>query len=74
MSDTHPIIGLFQAHAEVLNASGQSATLDDAIVGLATWLDGAQDRLTEDDVVMLADIGEILYRDGLQRRAGGSDS
>jgi len=74
MSDIHPIIELFQAHAEVLDASGQSTTLDDAIVSLAAWLDGAQDRLTEDDMTVLADVGAIMYREGLLRRAGGSDS
>lgn len=31
----------------------------------------AKAKLTEDDMAVLADIGAILYRDGLKRRMGG---
>lgn len=68
MTDIHPIIALFQSHAEVLDAAGRKATLDDAIVNLAGWMDEAQGRLTEDDMAALTEIGAIMYRDGLARR------
>lgn len=71
MSDTHPLIALFQGSAEAMDATGQVPGLDEAIVRLASWMELAQDRLTEDDVAVLAEIGAVLYREGLNRRAGG---
>lgn len=66
--DTHPLIALFESRAEVLDAAGQASQLDDAIVKLASWMALAQDRLTEDDMTAVSEIGAILYRDGLNRR------
>lgn len=68
MPDTHPIIALFENGAQLLDAEGRQADLDDAIVGLASWMGLAQDRLTEDDIAVLAQVGAILYREGLRRR------
>lgn len=71
MSDLHPLIALFENRAEVLDATGQATHPDDAIVKLASWIELAKARLTEDDMAVLADIGAILYRDGLKRRMSG---
>lgn len=71
MSSLHPLIALFENRAEVLDATGQATHADDAIVKLASWMELAKTRLTEDDMAVLADIGAILYRDGLKRRMGG---
>lgn len=46
-----------------------SRTLDDAIANLATWMNMARKRLTEDVWVALAEIGGLLYREGVKRRA-----
>ena len=67
----HPLIALFESQAQALDAAGRKATLDDAIVMLAGWMELAQDQLTEDDVVILAEIGAIMFRDGLDRRMAG---
>lgn len=71
MDDVHPIIAQFQALAETLDASGRQTSLDDAIVDLASWMGLAQHRLGADDLVVLAGIGAMMYREGLRRRAGG---
>ncbi|AJE99617.1 hypothetical protein [Pandoraea apista] len=68
MENLHPLIALFENRAEVLDATGQPTQPDDAIVKLASWMQLAKDRLTEDDMAALSDIGAILYRDGLKRR------
>jgi hypothetical protein len=65
---THPVIETFQGRAELLDMQGSSAGLDEAIAQLAAWMDLASDRLTEDDVVVLTEIGATLYRDGLRKR------
>lgn len=72
MSELHPLIALFESRAEVLDAAGQDTHPDDAIVKLASWMELAKLRLTEDDVAVLSDIGAILYRDGLKRRMAGN--
>ena len=65
----HPLIALFEQSAEVLDATGRKEQLDDAIIKLAGWMELAQDRLTDDDMAVLSEIGAILYRDGLGRRS-----
>ena len=62
----HPIIKQFEAHAELLDISGSTEAIDDAIVQLAAWMDTLE--LAEDDEALLCRIGEILYREGLRRR------
>lgn len=74
MTYIHPLIALFENHAEALDASGRKTCLDDAITGLAAWMGLAQDRLTEDDMAVLAEIGAIMYREGLQRRIRGGET
>lgn len=37
----HPIIAMFQTHAEVLDAQGTVTTVDDAIWKLAAWTLGS---------------------------------
>lgn len=66
--DTNPIIALFEAQAQMLDASGQQTNIDDAIVKLATWLYLSQGVLSEDDMTLLVEVGGILYREGLERR------
>ena len=66
--EVHPIIHLFGQGAEVIDATGQKLQLDDAIAKLADWMELAQNRLNEDDRTMLAEIGAILYKEGLDRR------
>lgn len=68
MPDTHPMITLFESGAQLLDAEDRETQLDDAIVGLAAWMGLAQDHLTEDDMAVLAEVGAILYREGLRRR------
>jgi hypothetical protein len=65
---THPVIETFQVRAELLDMQGSSAGLDEAVAQLAAWMDLASDRLTEDDVAVLTEIGAMLYRDGLRKR------
>lgn len=67
-TNIHPTIALFQARAELLDLQGNKATLDDAIGLLVAWMDANRDKLTEDDLAVLGEIGGTLYRDGLQRK------
>lgn len=53
----HPLIGQFQAHADVLDALASNDSLDDAVVRLATWMEIAGERVTEDDRAVLISIG-----------------
>jgi len=64
----HPIIKQFEAHAELLDISGSVEAIDEAIVQLATWMDGLE--LSEDDQALLCHIGAVLYREGLRGRTG----
>ncbi|WP_427770893.1 hypothetical protein [Comamonas thiooxydans] len=66
MSEDHPIIKQFEAQAEVLDITGSAEAIDEAIVQLATWMDGLE--LSDDDAALLCRIGSILYREGLRRR------
>lgn len=70
----HPRIQAFQTYAELLDAQGSLARLDDAIADLAAWMELAAARLSEDDLVVLTTIGANLYREGLRLRAGGPPS
>lgn len=71
MPDTHPMIALFESHAQALDATGRKTCLDDAITLLAGWMSLAQDHLSENDMAVLGEVGAIMYRDGLNRRIGG---
>lgn len=64
----HPMIQRFEAQAELLDMQAARESLDDAVVRLAAWVDLAQGRLSEDDMVVLMEVGGILYREGLRRR------
>lgn len=64
----HPLIKLFEQRAELLDIQQSKAGLDDALSQLAAWMDLAQTHLTEDDMTVLAEIGGVLYREGLRRR------
>ena len=44
----------------------EKSTTDEAIAELPPWMDLAD--LTEDDWVVLVEVGAILYREGLSRR------
>ena len=65
----HPTIQIFQQRAELLNIQQSTEGLDDAIANLAAWMNMARDHLTEDDWVALAELGGLLYREGVNRRA-----
>ncbi|MBB1600409.1 hypothetical protein [Variovorax sp. UMC13] len=65
---THPIIGLFEQRAALLNLQGSDKGLEDAIADLAVWMGLATDHLSEDDLAVLGGIGGLLYREGLRRR------
>lgn len=71
MPDLHPIIALFETYSLAICATGRRASLDDMVVKFAGWLEEAQDRLSEDDMAVLLEVGAIMYRDGLRRRMGG---
>lgn len=65
---THPIIEIFEQRAAMLDMQASNAGLDDAIAGLAVWMDLARDHLKEEDWVVLGEIGGMLYREGASRR------
>lgn len=65
----HPTIQIFQQRAELLNIQQSIEGLDDAIANLAAWMNMARDRLTEDDWVVLGEVGGLLYREGVRRRS-----
>ena len=67
-SMTHPTIKLFEQRAELLDLQASRWSLDDAISELAAWIDLARYKLTEDDMVVLGNVGGLLYREGLRRR------
>lgn len=64
----HPTIQLFQQRAELLDIQASTEGLDDAIANLAAWMEQARGRLSEDDWVVLGEIGGLLYREGANRR------
>lgn len=66
--EIHPIIAIFQQRSVMLDMQGSKATSDDALGMLAAWISQNRDRLTEDDLVVLAEVGGMIYRDGLNRR------
>lgn len=66
--EIHPLIAVFQQRAEMLDMQGCNATSDDAIAMLAAFADANLDKLTEDDLAVLGEIGGILYRENLRRR------
>jgi prefoldin subunit 5 len=65
----HPLVRQFQAQAEVLEAQGSTESLDEAIATLASWMELAQDQLSDDDETVLISLGGILFREGLRKRA-----
>lgn len=64
----HPMISLFKVKAEVMDATGDRANLDDAISLLAGWIDLEQDGLSEDNMTVLSNIGAIMFREARLRR------
>lgn len=64
----HPPIQRFEAEAELLDMLPARESPDHAVVRLAAWVDLPQGRLSEDDMVVLMEVGGILYREGLRRR------
>jgi hypothetical protein len=64
----HSTIKLFEKTARLLESQDSSKGLDDAIAQLAAWMDVSD--LSEDDWVVLVEVGAILYREGLRRRPG----
>lgn len=67
----HSTIRRFQQRAKSLEEQHSLKFLDDAILDLARWMDGAHQRLSDQDRAVLVEIGGVLYREGLRRRAGG---
>ncbi|WP_446622441.1 hypothetical protein [Variovorax sp. LARHSF232] len=65
----HPTIKQFERRAALLDRQGSMWDLDDAISELAAWMDLARYKLTDDDMAFLGQIGGVLYREGLRRRA-----
>lgn len=66
---SHPTIKLFEHCATLLEMEGSTWDLDDAIAELAAWMDLVRYKLTDDDMAVLGQIGGVLYREGLSRRA-----
>ena len=64
----HPLIKRFEAGAELLEIQRDGASVEDAVIRLAAWMELAADHLTEDDEVVLVGIGAMLYREGLRGR------
>ncbi|MEJ8814343.1 hypothetical protein WKW77_24890 [Variovorax ureilyticus] len=67
--ETHRNISIFELHSLMLDMRRSDAGLDDAIAQLATWMDLARDHLTEDDWKVLGEIGAVLYREAIRRKA-----
>ncbi|WJN78734.1 hypothetical protein [Burkholderia anthina] len=65
----HPLIAAFEHQAKILDVIGDEQDADDAIALLAGWIDLAVERLTENDMSVLVNVGGLLYRDGLQRKS-----
>lgn len=70
MTDIHPLIAVFQQRAEMLDMQGSKATSGDAIGLLVAWVEANRDRLTDDDLVILGEIGGMIYRENLNGRTG----
>lgn len=66
---SHPTISMFEARAELLDIQQSNMGLDDAIGLLAAWMSQSGHKLSEDDIAILNDVGGVLYREGLRRRA-----
>lgn len=64
----HPIIQRFEAQAQLLDLRDSPDSLDDAIARLAGWMELAAERLREDDLAVLTEVGGVLYREGLRSR------
>jgi len=65
----HPLIALFQTKAAVIDITEGKDGLDEAITLLASWMSVAENKLSEDDLAVLSDVGAILYKEGLRRRS-----
>ena len=65
----HPTIKQFEQRAALLDRQDSMWDLDDAMSELAAWMDLARYKLTDDDMAVLGQIGGVLYREGLRRRA-----
>ncbi|ARU23649.1 hypothetical protein RSSE_c3266 [Ralstonia solanacearum] len=70
----HPIIAAFERQAKILDLTSNTQDSDDAIALLAGWLEQATNRLTDADLHVIVNIGGLLYRDGLSRRADASNA
>jgi len=66
--EIHPLISLIETKAELLDVTDDPKGLDDAISLLVGWMDLAKQRLSEDDMAVLSDVGALLYREGLNRK------
>lgn len=65
----HPLIALFETKAAVIEITEGKDGLDEAIALLASWMSVAENKLSEDDLAVLSDVGAILYKEGLRRRS-----
>ncbi|MEJ8815229.1 hypothetical protein WKW77_29465 [Variovorax ureilyticus] len=63
----HRNVELFELLALVQDLHGSRESLDDAIADLANWMDVARDRLTDQDWIVLGEIGAVLYREVRRR-------
>ncbi len=63
----HAVIALFEQKAQVLDAAGMDKGQDKAIAMLAEWMAMRKGTLSEDDWLILSDIGAILYQDRMRR-------
>ncbi|MBN3833670.1 hypothetical protein [Burkholderia sp. Ac-20344] len=68
----HPVIAAFERQSKILDVIGDTQDSDDAIALLAGWIDLVAERLTEDDVSVLVNVGGLLFRDGLQRKSASA--
>ena len=66
---SHPTIKQFEQCAALLDRQSSMSDLDDAIAELAAWMDLARYKLTDDDMAVLRQVGGVLYREELRRRA-----
>ncbi len=64
----HPTMLIFEEHAVQLKMRHSPVGLEEAVAGLAEWMDQAAERLTEADWAFLGELGGVLWRESLARR------
>jgi len=65
----HDIIKLFERSATLLTLQGNQWDVNDALAELSAWVELSRSKLTDEDMVVLGQIGGVLYREAQRRWA-----